>query len=198
MTARPTKYPEWGSDGTNVIEPPAQLKATGWLSGGLAIPQFENWIGLITYQWIQYLDARGTAAAWRWQIPLGRSAAEVNITWDDSTGTATASPGPGLLDSIPVRVDVGETISTIGARILGTGGGGSVVVHLYRLPADGSGRVAIGAINVPAPAATWTKYTSDLGTPEVVADGVGYVLEVEMPTTGQAIALVGVEVAGGE
>ena len=69
MSAKPTKLPEFASDGTQVIEPPAGLKATGWLSGSQANPGYWNWVANNTYQWVEYLNdlTRGTVWEEHWR-----------------------------------------------------------------------------------------------------------------------------------
>lgn len=191
---KPTEYPEWASDGTQIIEPSAGKKANGHLSGEQAIPQYENWRANNVYKWIQYLDGYNTGPVWQWFLPLGRSGADTNITWSDVSATATANPGPGLIDSIIVHTKTGDTIKGIGARILGTGAGGNVTVHLYKNAGNGTGRSTVATLTITTPPATWTTYTLTTLT-EVVADQTGYTLDVEMPTTNQVVALVGVQIA---
>ena len=61
--ARPTKYPEWASvptsdlvyGGTNIVEPPAIRKQTGWLKE-FPDAQAQNWFMNLVYQWILHFD----------------------------------------------------------------------------------------------------------------------------------------------
>lgn len=135
------------------------------------------------------IDNRGSK--WHWLVPQGRQALETNLTWDYINGTTTANPGPGFGTLITISPPVGSRITTIGARVLGTGAGGAVVVTLYRNNGDGTARTVIATLNIPAPAAAWAEYTQALAAAEIVADQKGYFFEIELPTTNQAIALIG-------
>jgi hypothetical protein len=127
---------------------------------------------------------------WNWRLPLGRPASEINVAWDTVGGFVKATGGGALLDMVPITPDVGDRITDIGARILGTGAGGPVVVRLWRQNGDGT-RAPLATLTVVAPPAVWALYTVALGPAEVVADQKGYSFEVDLPTANQAIHLVG-------
>lgn len=63
---KPTDYPEWAStdlvDGTsgqnNVVEPPEAFKDSGFNRNQKPPRQWVNWLGRLTYQWIEWLDFR--------------------------------------------------------------------------------------------------------------------------------------------
>jgi hypothetical protein len=128
---------------------------------------------------------------WWWRIPLGRAASEVNLTWDAVNGFVKANPGPANFDLVPAYANVGDRITTIGARVLGTGAGGNVVVRLYRNNGDGTARTQLAALTITTPPASWGIYTVALGTPEVVADQKAYFFQCDIPTTNQSVAIVG-------
>lgn len=128
---------------------------------------------------------------WRWRIPLGRTASEVNIAWDMVSGFIKANPGAATFDMVPIDPRVGDRITHIGARVLGTGSGLPVVIRLFRNNGDGTTRSLMATLTINAPPASWATYTVPLTQPEVVADGRGYVFAGDIPTTNQAIALLG-------
>jgi hypothetical protein len=51
--ARPAKYPEWASDGVNVVEPSEGKKDTGWLDGERPPIQWINWLFKFIHDWIK-------------------------------------------------------------------------------------------------------------------------------------------------
>lgn len=63
---KPTKLPEWATvpstdpvvGGDNIVEPPEQLKQTGWLRGQYPPANYMNWLQNLAYQWLEYLDVR--------------------------------------------------------------------------------------------------------------------------------------------
>lgn len=50
--ARPDKYPEWGTAGTNNVEPTDAKKAAGWLDGERPPAGWFNWLLNNIWQWI--------------------------------------------------------------------------------------------------------------------------------------------------
>jgi len=66
MADKPSKLPEWALvpsvdpvvGGANIVEPPPQLKDSGWLRGQLPPANYMNWLQNLTYQWLEYLDIR--------------------------------------------------------------------------------------------------------------------------------------------
>jgi len=60
MTTRPTSYPEWGSNLSNVVEPLAGQKASGWAVGQTGVGSYENWKANLVDNWLRYLDERVT------------------------------------------------------------------------------------------------------------------------------------------
>jgi len=126
---------------------------------------------------------------WSWRSPLGRAASEINVAWDFG-GFVKATSGGAAIALIPVAPNVGDRITVIGARILGTGAGLPVVVRLVRHNGDG-GRAVVATLVVPTPLPIWAPYTATLPEPEIVADQNGYTFEADIPTADQAIQLVG-------
>jgi hypothetical protein len=126
---------------------------------------------------------------WNWRIPLGRAALEVNVAWDFN-GFVKATSGGATIGLIPIAPNVGDRITDLGARILGTGAGPSMAVRLQRHNGDGT-RTLIATLTVAAPPAAWAFYTVAVAPAEVVADQRGYSIEADLPTTNQAIQLVG-------
>lgn len=128
---------------------------------------------------------------WTWRPPLGRAASEINLTWDVVNGFVKANPGPANFDLVPITPNVGDRITTIGARVLGTGAGSNVVVRLYRNNGDGTARTTLATLTIVTPPAAWALYSVALGAAETVADGKGYFIQADIPTTNQSVALVG-------
>lgn len=128
---------------------------------------------------------------WWWRVPLGRAASEVNLTWDTVNGFVKANPGPANFDLVPLLANVGDRITTIGARVLGTGAGGTVVIRLYRNNGDGTARTQLAALNIVTPPAAWAFYSVALGAPETVTDQKAYFFQADIPTTNQSVGLVG-------
>lgn len=48
------QMPEWATDGTNITEPPAGVKTTGWVPGQKPPAQFFNWFQNLVYRWIAF------------------------------------------------------------------------------------------------------------------------------------------------
>lgn len=133
-------------------------------------------------------------ARWEWFLPLGRAASEINMGWD-SNGFIKATSGGAQFDFVPVRTAVGDQILQIGVRMIGTGAGLSPTLRLYSL--NNGARANPASINIPVPAAAWATYTTvSLGGAEFaenVLDGVSYIFEMDVPTTGQGISAVGIK-----
>lgn len=54
----PSKYPDWATDGNNVIEPPGGKVTTGWLTGERPPAQWFNaWQSLVGL-WVRWLESR--------------------------------------------------------------------------------------------------------------------------------------------
>jgi hypothetical protein len=129
---------------------------------------------------------------WRWQTPQGLVAADVNLGYV-ADGSIIAGGAGAVLGLVPVTgLLVGDRITAISARVLGTGVATNVVVRLYRNNGDGTARTGIGTITIGTPPASWNTYTLT-GLTEVVAPGKAYFLQADLPSTGQAIALLGVQ-----
>lgn len=66
--AKPTKFPEWAElpyvdpvvGGSNIVEPPTQLKNTGWLRKQKPPANYMNWLFNLINQWIEYFDGEFT------------------------------------------------------------------------------------------------------------------------------------------
>lgn len=64
MPTKPTKFPEWASQDetdptsgeANVAEPPESRKDSGWSRREIPPRQWFNWLGRLTYEWIEWLD----------------------------------------------------------------------------------------------------------------------------------------------
>lgn len=54
----PTKYPDWATDGTNVVEPPSGKKAAGWVPGEEPPSGWFNWWQGVVGQWTRWLDSQ--------------------------------------------------------------------------------------------------------------------------------------------
>lgn len=54
----PTKYPDWATDGTNVVEPPAGKKAAGWVAAERPPSGWFNWWQGVVGQWTRWLDSQ--------------------------------------------------------------------------------------------------------------------------------------------
>lgn len=128
---------------------------------------------------------------WTWTIPLGRPASEVSLLWDAVNGFVKANPGPASFDLVPIEPNVFDRITTLGARVIGTGAGGNVVVRLLRNNGDGTARTTLATLTIVTPAAAWATFTVALATPEIVGDSKGYFIQADLATTNQSIALVG-------
>jgi hypothetical protein len=124
-----------------------------------------------------------------WQIPLGRAASEVNITWDTTLGFVAANPGPANFNYVPLNVLVGTRLTSLRAIVLGTGAATTVTIRIYRGNGDGTISL-IGALVIASPPAAWAQYAVAL-TPEVIAAGKSYWYQADITTTGQKVAMVG-------
>lgn len=133
-------------------------------------------------------------ATWAWTIPLGRAASEVNLTWDAVNGKITAT-GAANFDFVPIAPGagpfVGDRITTIGARVLGTGAGGNVTVSLMRDNGDGSAVTEVVRLTIVTPPAAWALYTVALAPCELAVDRNAYFFRGTLATAGQAIATLG-------
>lgn len=127
---------------------------------------------------------------WRWLPPLGRAASELNLTWDTINGFVKATTAANF-DLVVIQPNVGDRITTIGARVLGTGAGGNVVIRLFRNNGDGTGKSLMGTLTIATPPATWATYTAPLTKPENVADAMGYYFQADIPTANQCVSVVG-------
>lgn len=66
---RPTKFPRWATvpsldpvvGGSNVVEPPEQLKDDGWARKQKPPANHQNWLHNLTYLWLEYLDVASIA-----------------------------------------------------------------------------------------------------------------------------------------
>lgn len=64
MTDRPAKLPEWATDDRfseitnnwNVVEPTDSKKKVGWDVFEKPARNYFNWLGRLTYQWLNYFD----------------------------------------------------------------------------------------------------------------------------------------------
>ena len=56
MASRPISYPEWVDSGPLVVQPAANLAATGWAPGIAPDAQNVNWLFGNIDDWIKYLD----------------------------------------------------------------------------------------------------------------------------------------------
>lgn len=54
----PTKYPDWGTDDTNNIEPPDAKKAAGWVPAEQPPSSWFNWWQWIVGLWVRWLEER--------------------------------------------------------------------------------------------------------------------------------------------
>lgn len=58
----PTKFPDWATDGTNVVEPPGGKKAAGWVPAEEPPSSWFNWWQGVVGQWTRWLDSQVTDA----------------------------------------------------------------------------------------------------------------------------------------
>ena len=142
MITKPTELPEWASSGVNVVEPSANTKSDGHLSGKQPIPQYENWRARNVYQWLQYLSQPDTV-----QVPIGTPAGDTLLTV--APGTPTASKTYGIqprqnwqITAIRARISQtgmgvwqASTAYVVGNRVLGPVGSSS---HVYECAAAGT------------------------------------------------------------
>ena len=64
MVDRPEKMPRWATEdrfseitnNNNVVEPTESKKNVGWDPFEPPARNYFNWLGRLTYQWIEYLD----------------------------------------------------------------------------------------------------------------------------------------------
>ena len=115
MSAKPTKLPEWASNGTNIIEPSAGKKAAGHLSGEQPIPQYENWRENNVYQWVEYLNDLTRGIVWEehWRtsgvnsasgstnLPEGWTSVVVNSSQGALTDPSSTFEQRGILITLP-------------------------------------------------------------------------------------------------
>lgn len=67
MAIKPDKLPRWATvpsvdpivGGSNVVEPPEQLKDDGWQRKQKPPANYQNWLHNLTYQWLQYFNTSG-------------------------------------------------------------------------------------------------------------------------------------------
>lgn len=123
MASRPTKTPEWATDGGRVLEPSAGEKGTGWEVDKKPPARKMNWLQNLAYQWLEYLsDAIFVAAS-------GSGLAGVDATGDNTApgveGTGGANNGRGVVgygtgggDGVRGQADAGAS----GAGVTGFGG----------------------------------------------------------------------------
>lgn len=57
MANRPSEFLDWIPDNTtNIVDPPIELKNSGWEPGESPPARYFNWIINLTNQWLEYLD----------------------------------------------------------------------------------------------------------------------------------------------
>lgn len=64
MVLKPTELPQWASQDVvdpvslqnNVLTPPPEMQNYGWIRLQFPPRQWFNWLGRLTYQWLQYLS----------------------------------------------------------------------------------------------------------------------------------------------
>lgn len=188
MTTKPSKYPEWSSDGAHTIEPPAGLKSTGWLSGQMAVPGYWNWVANNTYQWVQYFDGLNTAER---TLPLSVASAKTwgagataTLTQSGSTRYVLVNTGPADI-SWDIQIPAGSTITHC-TLLYNREGSASLGIDLNVWSAAGSQTVIRSAVDNVSSGDTSldlaTSGTAGLGLPYTTVANTTLSLDIDAQT----------------
>jgi len=90
MPTKPTKFPTWATDGTNVVEPPDAKKATGWVPLEEPPSSWFNWWQNNVNAWVEWLDASILAASGATALQMQKIAA-LNLTVRMAAGGFTGN-----------------------------------------------------------------------------------------------------------
>jgi hypothetical protein len=133
----PSKYPDWATDGTNVVEPPAGKVAAGWLPAEQPpAGWFNAWQALVG-QWTRWLDGR--IAALQGDIDAIDTTLDSTVAHKNQSNVFTQP----------------QTISGVGGVVLNVVGGeiaasGSITTSLGSVEANGPGSNVVAASDMIA------------------------------------------------
>jgi hypothetical protein len=142
--ARPTKFPNWATSGTNIVEPPDGKKASGWIAGEQPPASYFNYWQNLVQQWVEWFDEAahtdGDAATF--------ANVQVNGTLGTTGDTTVGTDGAANLQVNGALTATG--LATVGT--LTTGGlttvGGNLDVNGNSDVHGGDFRVLAGVIKV--------------------------------------------------
>ncbi len=88
--ARPTQFPEWASNGVNVVEPSEGKKDEGWLDGERPPAKWFNWLFKLINDWIaDFVEEHDAEASTRYAADSGLQTAIDTETSTRSTADTT-------------------------------------------------------------------------------------------------------------
>ncbi len=92
---RPTSYPEWASNATNVAYPTTNERAVGWAENEIPPSSYFNWQQSLYYRWIEYLDWYSRLEPIVYDdfvYPSGLNATHLYSKWSFTAGDITLVP----------------------------------------------------------------------------------------------------------
>lgn len=129
MAAKPTVVPSFATAATNIAEPSAGVKATGWDLNAIAVSSYFNWLHKYTAQWLEYLKDGVLSGAFTFDSTVG------------ITGVATVG---GLVNSKSQRNTSVLTPTAISASQNNYAPTGHADAYHFRLSPLGASRAITG------------------------------------------------------
>ncbi|MFH0902156.1 MAG: hypothetical protein V2A73_16110 [Pseudomonadota bacterium] len=212
MAAKPTELPTWATNGgtdpltqqSNVLEPPASKKASGFHYREKPARNYLNWLLNLIYQWCAYLDTfLEDDHTWSGDqtfdefchgdqvlsIPIAAAEAEAGGWLFDSVETTWEAdvPSNGKL-IVPIPLDVGDRIKSITVYVnAGSNTDQGLVIYLISQMMSGVFRGASIATAQPgAPGSPYVAVVMTLGAPVTVIAGKKWELEIQPYIPGQS------------